>query len=163
MVSSDNCEKEVKEAREQGVFALNPDDVTTPIRMAAFAQASNAREAKEVAAEVEAAVKLGSHQLLTVGEFFRRLRERKQKQCPTPPKMYLFSDDESYSLADLKEIFQIKQDLTLRRWLKKQGIEGCGAPGRSLVYSGRVLNQVIEEGQQPSARRVRSASRTRRR
>lgn len=79
MPSRDNYQKELQEVRAQGVFAIDPNWITTPIRMAAFAQAANAREAKEIAAEVEAAVRLGTQELLTVGEFFGQLRTRKVK------------------------------------------------------------------------------------
>jgi hypothetical protein len=68
--SRNNYQDEIAEIRAQGVFALDPTHVTTPLRMAAYAQAPNGREAKEVAAAVDVAEKLGPHQLLTVGEFF---------------------------------------------------------------------------------------------
>jgi len=82
MASKDNYQAEIDEARQQGVFALNPTWITTPIRMAAFAQAANAREAKEIAAEIDDAVKLGTHQVCTVGEFFGQMRSRKGKAIP---------------------------------------------------------------------------------
>jgi len=68
----------------------------------------------------------------------------------------LFRDDESYSFGDLKQIFPRTKEgdkpesdasraKTIRNWLKKHGIHGCAMPGRGTAYSGRVLNQVIEE------------------
>lgn len=77
MPSHDDYRKELNEIRAQGVFAIDPAWITTPLRMAAFAQAKNGREAKRVAVEVEAAAKLGEHQLLTVGEFFSQHRAMK--------------------------------------------------------------------------------------
>jgi len=64
MSSKDNYQAEIDEARQQGVFALNPTWITTPM------------------AEIDDAVKLGTHQVCTVGEFFGQMRSRKGKAIP---------------------------------------------------------------------------------
>lgn len=59
----------------------------------------------------------------------------------------LFSDYESYSFGDIKQILDATmQDSTLRKWLCCHGIRGCKMPGRGTAYSGRQLNQAIEAG-----------------
>jgi hypothetical protein len=65
-----------------GVFALDPNHITTPIRMAAFAHCANAREAREIAAETLETLKLSGHPLIRVGDFMEALAANNKRRKP---------------------------------------------------------------------------------
>jgi len=58
----------------------------------------------------------------------------------------LFSDFESYSRADLKEILGIKDDRPLNTWLKSMRVKAVPLPGRGNkeAFSGKALNDAIQ-------------------
>ena len=75
MPHKDNYRAEMDLANAHGVFALDPRNLTTPIRMAAFGHCANARTAMEVAAEMDnsAVERISGHAICTVGDFMEGL------------------------------------------------------------------------------------------
>lgn len=84
MSSKDNYQREIEILQAQGAYFIPADAFITPISVSAWAFAPNARTAKEIAAEVADAEKLGTQQILTMREFVRQQRARKGKKLDHP-------------------------------------------------------------------------------
>lgn len=81
MPSKDNYRAEMDLVNAHGAFSLDPNHFTTPIRMAAWAHCSNAREAMSVVTEMEAAARLSGHPICRVGDFMEALAARSQREA----------------------------------------------------------------------------------
>lgn len=80
MPSKDDYRAEMDLVNAHGVFSLDPNHFTTPIRIAAWAHCANAREAMSVATEMEAAARLSGHTICRVGDFMEALAERAKRE-----------------------------------------------------------------------------------
>lgn len=81
MPSKDDYRAEMELVNAHGVFSLDPNHFTTPIRMAAWAHCSNAREAMSVANDMEAAARLSGHSICRVGDFMEALAARSKREA----------------------------------------------------------------------------------
>ena len=50
----------------------------------------------------------------------------------------------SYTLVELAEMFDCRQERTVYEWLERLGVGGVEAPKKGRVYSGRLINYGIE-------------------
>jgi len=82
MPAKDNYRAEMDLVNAHGVFAVDPNHLTTPIRMAAIGHCANPREAMAIAAEVDDPLQVSGHTFCTVGEFMEAARRRQKRTKP---------------------------------------------------------------------------------